>query len=85
MAQETLHDDPMAAEAMLEGVGDDLKQALEELRELARGLHPGRPYRPGTRAGPTVTRESLAVPGRRSPVFPRAGYPKQSKRPSTTS
>ena len=40
MAQETLHDDPAAAEAMLEGVGDDLKQALEELRELARGLHP---------------------------------------------
>ena len=25
---------------MLDGVGDDLKQALEELRELARGLHP---------------------------------------------
>jgi signal transduction histidine kinase len=25
---------------MLEGVGDDLKQALDELRELARGLHP---------------------------------------------
>jgi signal transduction histidine kinase len=40
MAQETLHDDPVATEAMLEGVGDDLKQALEELRELARGLHP---------------------------------------------
>lgn len=40
MAQETLRDDPPAAEAMLEGIGDDLKQALEELRELARGLHP---------------------------------------------
>lgn len=40
MAQETLQDDPPAAEAMLEGVGDDLKQALQELRELARGLHP---------------------------------------------
>jgi signal transduction histidine kinase len=40
MAQETLHDDPHAAEAMLEGVGDDLKHALDELRELARGLHP---------------------------------------------
>jgi signal transduction histidine kinase len=25
---------------MLEGVGDDLKHALDELRELARGLHP---------------------------------------------
>jgi signal transduction histidine kinase len=40
MAQETLRDDPGAAEALLENVGDDLKQALQELRELARGLHP---------------------------------------------
>ena len=40
MAQESLRDDPSAAEAMLDGVGDDLKLALEELRELARGLHP---------------------------------------------
>jgi signal transduction histidine kinase len=40
LAQETLHDDPVAAEAMLEGVGADLKRALDELRELARGLHP---------------------------------------------
>src|SRR5204862_6927556 len=40
MAQETTHDDPSAAEAMFERVGDDLKHALEELRELARGLHP---------------------------------------------
>jgi signal transduction histidine kinase len=40
MAQESLRDDPSAAEAMLDGVGGDLKLALEELRELARGLHP---------------------------------------------
>jgi signal transduction histidine kinase len=40
MAQETMHDDPKAAEAMFERVGEDLKQALGELRELARGLHP---------------------------------------------
>src|SRR5205085_5535156 len=40
MAQESLHNDPSAAEAMLDGLGDDLKQALDELRELARGLHP---------------------------------------------
>jgi len=32
--------DPAAAGAMLDGVGEDLKLALEELRELARGLHP---------------------------------------------
>jgi signal transduction histidine kinase len=40
LAQETLREDPGAAETMLAGVGQDLKQALEELRELARGLHP---------------------------------------------
>ena len=40
MAQETLRDDPAAAGTMLDGVGHDLKLALEELRELARGLHP---------------------------------------------
>jgi signal transduction histidine kinase len=40
MAQETLRDDPPAAGAMLDGVGEDLKLALQELRELARGLHP---------------------------------------------
>jgi signal transduction histidine kinase len=40
MAQETLNVDPTAAGTMLSGVGEDLKLALEELRELARGLHP---------------------------------------------
>jgi signal transduction histidine kinase len=40
MAQESLEDDPVGAASMLEGAGDDLKQALAELRELARGLHP---------------------------------------------
>jgi signal transduction histidine kinase len=40
IAQECLREDPAAAEAMLASVGEDLKLALEELRELARGLHP---------------------------------------------
>src|SRR5215211_7903426 len=40
IAQECLPEDPAAAEAMLASVGEDLKRALEELRELARGLHP---------------------------------------------
>src|SRR5215218_596240 len=40
IAQETLREDPDAAETMLASVGEDLKLALEELRELARGLHP---------------------------------------------
>ena len=40
MAQECLREDPAAAEALLESVGEELKCALEELQELARGLHP---------------------------------------------
>ena len=32
--------DPAAAESLREGVGEDLKHALEERQELARGLHP---------------------------------------------
>src|SRR3954452_23975931 len=40
IAQESLLGDPAAAAAMLDGVGRDLMLALEDLRELARGLHP---------------------------------------------
>src|SRR5215216_2627529 len=40
MAQERLRDDPSAAEAILAAAGEELKHALQELRELARGLHP---------------------------------------------
>jgi signal transduction histidine kinase len=40
MAQACLEEDPAAASALLATIGEDLKLALEELRELARGLHP---------------------------------------------
>jgi signal transduction histidine kinase len=40
VAQERVEEDPVAARAMLATIGDELKLALEELRELARGLHP---------------------------------------------
>ncbi len=40
IAQERVREDPAAAEALLEDVGEDLKLALQELQELARGLHP---------------------------------------------
>src|SRR4051794_21411572 len=40
MAQKTLREDPPAAEAMLAQMSEELMLALEELRELARGLHP---------------------------------------------
>ncbi len=40
VAQERLEEDPAAARSMLAAIGEELRLALEELRELARGLHP---------------------------------------------
>jgi PAS domain S-box-containing protein len=40
LAQAQLRSNPDAAEELLEGSREELAQALEELRELARGIHP---------------------------------------------
>ena len=40
LAQSKLRDDPGAAERVLTGASEELSHALEELRELARGIHP---------------------------------------------
>jgi signal transduction histidine kinase len=40
VARSQLRQDPASAEALLAGAGQELDSALEELRELARGLHP---------------------------------------------
>jgi signal transduction histidine kinase len=40
LARARLHDDPASADDLLAGAGDELEAALEELRELARGIHP---------------------------------------------
>jgi signal transduction histidine kinase len=40
LAQAQLRKEPAAAEQLLEGSREELAQALEELRELARGIHP---------------------------------------------
>jgi signal transduction histidine kinase len=40
VARSQLRQDPAGAEALLAGAGQELDSALEELRELARGLHP---------------------------------------------
>lgn len=40
LARAAVRDDPEQAERLLEGAGEELERALEELRELARGLHP---------------------------------------------
>jgi PAS domain S-box-containing protein len=40
LARSQFQRDPAAADAILEAAGEELAQALEELRELARGIHP---------------------------------------------
>ena len=40
LAQARLRDDPDGADQILTAAGDELTHALEELRELARGIHP---------------------------------------------
>ena len=40
LAQGRIHDDPGEAQRLLEASREELAQALEELRELARGIHP---------------------------------------------
>ena len=40
LAQARLRDDPDGADQILAGAGEELTQALAELRELARGIHP---------------------------------------------
>jgi signal transduction histidine kinase len=40
LAREKLDDDPAAAAAMLDDASADLARATDELRELARGIHP---------------------------------------------
>jgi len=40
LAQNRIPNDPQGAEALLEASREELAQALEELRELARGIHP---------------------------------------------
>jgi len=40
LARAKLNEDPLAADRLLEGAGEELQSALEELRELARGIHP---------------------------------------------
>jgi signal transduction histidine kinase len=40
LARSKLRDDPVAAEVLIDGAGSELDEALAELRELARGIHP---------------------------------------------
>ena len=74
VARSQLESDPEAARAMLTAAGDELTLALDELRELARGLHPAILSDRGLRAAvemlagraPVVV-EIAAVPDERLP------------------
>ena len=51
LAQARVADDPEGADRLLSQASEELSQALEELRELARGIHPGGALRPRARPG----------------------------------
>ncbi|HET7046339.1 MAG TPA: PAS domain S-box protein [Gaiellaceae bacterium] len=74
LAQARLESDPAAAKTLLAGASDELQQALEELRELARGLHPAvladrglGPALEAAAARAPFRVDLAAVPGKRLP------------------
>jgi PAS domain S-box-containing protein len=80
LALAKLDGDPAAARALLEGAGHELSLALEELRELARGLHPAVLSERGLRAAvdalaarSPVPVEIVEMPGERLPEPVEAG------------
>jgi signal transduction histidine kinase len=62
LAKAKLESDPAAAAAILAGAGDELARALDELRELARGLHPAVLTDRGLRAAVDVLAGRAPVP-----------------------
>ena len=65
LAQTRVTSDPDGADAVLQAAREELALALEELRELARGIHPGGADRARARAGARVARLAVAAAGRR--------------------
>ena len=62
LAQTRLEADPSAAAALLQEAGGELDAGLEELRELARGLHPGALMEHGLRGALMLFEERLPLP-----------------------
>jgi PAS domain S-box-containing protein len=62
VAQTKLDSDPAAARAALADAGDELALALDELRELARGLHPAILSERGLRAAVETLAGRVPVP-----------------------
>ena len=82
MAEEKMRTDPEGARALLAEARTDAKQALEELRDLARGIHPPILTDRGLEAavaalvgrGPVPITLSADVPRRPSPAVETAAY-----------
>src|SRR4051794_17349238 len=62
LARRRLNTDPATAGAMLDAVGEDLRLALAELRELARGIHPATLSERGLRAAVEALAARCTVP-----------------------
>jgi PAS domain S-box-containing protein len=62
LAQTRLETDPAAAAKLLQEAGGELDAGLEELRELARGLHPGALIEHGLRGALALFEERLPMP-----------------------
>jgi PAS domain S-box-containing protein len=62
LALEKLDDDPAAVRELLEGATDEVGVALDELRELARGLHPAVLTERGLRAAVESLASRVPVP-----------------------
>ena len=62
LAQTRLDVDPAAAGTLLQEAGGELDAGLEELRELARGLHPGALMEHGLRGALLLFEERLPLP-----------------------
>jgi PAS domain S-box-containing protein len=62
LAQARLEADPAAASTLLQEAGGELDAGLEELRELARGLHPGALIEHGLRGALILFEERLPLP-----------------------
>jgi signal transduction histidine kinase len=82
MAEEKLRTDPEAARALLAEARGDAKQALEELRDLARGIHPPILTDRGLEAaitalvgrGPVPVTLAVDLPGRLPAAVETAAY-----------
>ena len=84
LAQAKLDTDPAGVPEILAGASDELALALEELRELARGIHPAVLTDRGLDAALEGARGPRAAPGR-ARRRSGAGCPSRSRRPPTTS